>query len=418
MLPRAFFLLLAPLAALVAAPLPVVTPEVRTLHERLLVLDTHFDTAFSLSRPGWDVTQRHSYEEDMTQVDLPRLIEGGVDGGFWTLFTPQGPRTPEGHAVARDAAIQIALRIHTMVARHPDRFALALKADDAERIAASGKQVVYLSIENSYPLGHDLTLIKTFYDLGVRLIGPVHTANNDLADSATDVKGPEWNGLSPLGRDLVKEANRLGMVLDGSHASDAVLAQLLELSTTPVLLSHSGCKAVYNHPRNIPDDLLRKLAAKGGVIQLNAFSAYLATLPANPARNAAQQELMTRFGGRGALTNPEKSAAYLAARADLDRRFPQPLASFDSFIAHVLHAMKVAGPDHVGISGDFDGGGGIEGFNDVTGAPRITAAVLAAGYGEAEVRKLWGGNVLRLLRAAEAAAEPKRLPGTTGKKRE
>ena len=409
--------MILPVAVMAAAPLPVVTPEVRALHERLLVLDTHFDSAFSLSRPGWDVTQRHSYEEDMTQVDLPRLLEGGVDGGFWTLFTPQGPRTPEGHAAARDAAIQIALRIHTMVARHGDKFALALRADDAERIAAAGKQVVYLSIENGYPLGRDLTLMKTFHELGVRLIGPVHTSNNDLADSATDVKGPEWQGLSPLGKEFVREANRLGMVLDGSHASDTVLAQMLELSTTPVLLSHSGCKAVYDHPRNIPDDLLRKLAAKGGVIQLNAFSSYLATLPANPQRNAAQQELMSRYGGRGALTNPEKSAAYLAARRELDRKFPQPLASFDSFIAHVLHAMKVAGPDHVGISGDFDGGGGIEGFNDVTGAPRITAAVLAAGYGEAEVRKLWGGNVLRLLRAAEVAAEPTRLPGTSGKKR-
>ena len=377
----------------------------RAVHERLLVFDTHFDTAANLARHGWDVTVRHSMAEDFTQVDLPRLKEGGVDGGFWTIYTAQGPRTPAGNAAARDTALLTALRIHQMVAAHPDKFELATLADDAARIAASGKHVVYLSMENSYPLGTDLTLVKTFYDLGVRMLSPVHTSNNDLADSSTDAKGVEWKGLSPLGKQLVTECNRLGIVLDASHASDAVLDQMLELSATPIVLSHSSLKAVFNHPRNIPDELLRKLAAKGGVIQLNAFSAYVAATPSPPERNAAQRELFARIGGRAALGTPAGLAAYLAARRDFEKKFPRQLASFEAFMAHVLHALEVVGPDHVGISGDFDGGGGVQGFDDVTEAPRITEALLAAGCTEADLAKLWGGNVLRLLRAAEAAAQ-------------
>lgn len=390
--------LLLPAAAL-AAP----APGTRALHERLLVLDSHFDTALSLAREGWDVTQRHTYAEDLTQVDLPRLRDGGVDGGFWTIYTPQGPRTPEGHAAARDTALQIALRIHRMIAAHPAQFELALRADDAPRIAAAGRQVVFLSLENAYPLGRDLTLLRTFHGLGVRLVGLVHSSHNELADSSTDARGPEWRGLSPLGREMVAEANRLGLVIDPSHASDAALDQVLDLSRTPVLLSHSGCKALFDHPRNVPDELLRKLAAKGGVIQLNAFSSYVAHLPPSPERNAALRDLFARFPPRGSPT-PAQAAELLAARVELERKFPRPLAPFEAFFAHVLHVLKLVGADHVGISGDFDGGGGVEGFDGVADAPRITAALVAAGYGEADLAKIWGGNALRVLRAAEAAA--------------
>jgi len=410
-------LLLTLLAGLAAASAPAnpawpeVTPAVKAVHEAVLALDTHFDSAASLARPGWDIMQRHAYEDDFTQVDYPRLIEGGIDGGFWTIYVGQGPRTPEGHAAARDQALRIAARIREMVARHHAHFELAFTAADGPRIAAAGKQIVYLSMENGYPLGRDLSLTDTFYQLGVRMLGPVHFANNELADSSTDPKGPEWGGLSPLGRELVALCNRLGIVLDASHASDQVLEQMLELSATPVVLSHSGCKAVFDHPRNIPDELLRKLAAKGGVIQMNAFSSYTAPLPQTPERNAAMRDLFARFGGRAGLTTPERYAQFLAARAELERRHPMPLATFDQFMAHVRHALKVVGPDHVGISGDFDGGGGVEGFMDVTGSPRITAALLADGWSQDDITKIWGGNVLRLLKAAEDhAAQAKTAP--------
>lgn len=387
-----------------AASLWAVDPAVAESHRRMLVLDTHFDTAMFLPLPGWSVMERRSWARDLTQVDYPRLVEGGVDGGFWTIYVRQGPRTPEGHAAARDRALLIALRIREMVARHPAQFALATRADDAARLAAEGRQIVYLSMENGYPLGRDLSLIRTFREIGVRMMGVVHSSNNELADSATDVKGPEWRGLSALGREMVAECNRLGVVVDASHASDLTLGQILELSTAPIVLSHSGCKAVTDHPRNVPDALLRALAAKGGVIQMNAFSAYVSSLPIIPERNRALQALTVSSGGWEAIDTEAKRDAYLEARRDIERRYPQPLATFDEFMAHVLHALRVAGVDHVGFSGDFDGGGGVADLMDVTGAPRITARLLAEGYSEADVAKFWGGNVLRVLRAAEARA--------------
>lgn len=399
-------------STLIGAAVGAENADARAIHDRAIVLDTHFDSAANLARPGWDVMKRHTWEADFTQVDYPRLVQGGVDGGFWTLFVSQGPRTPAGHAAARDTALKIAFRIREMVARHSEHFELATRAEDAGRIARKGKQIVYLSMENGYPLGNDLTLVQTFFDLGVRMLGPVHFANNDLADSATDAKGPEHNGLSALGKQLVAECNRLGIVLDASHASDKVLKDLLELSATPVILSHSGCKAVYDHARNIDDDLLRALAAKGGVIQMNAFSAYVAPVKIDTARNQAMQAMMAKFGGRATLTTPEKYADYIEARAEIERAFPMPLATFDQFMEHVLHALKVAGTDHVGFSGDFDGGGGVEGLMDVTTAPRITERILAAGYTEADVEKFWSGNTLRVLKAAEehAAALAKSAP--------
>ncbi len=392
------------LCAGLVASLYAIDPAAREVHQRLVVLDTHFDTAVHLAVPGWSVLERRSWERDFTQVDYPRLVEGGVDGGFWTLFVNQGPRTPEGHARARDTALMIALRIREMVARHPAQFALATRADDAARIVAEGRQVVYLSMENGYPLGRDLSLIQTFRQLGVCMMGVVHTSNNELADSATDVKGPEWQGLSPLGREMVAECNRLGIVVDASHASDAALAQILELSTAPIVLSHSGCKAVTDHPRNVPDELLRTLAAKGGVIQMNAFSAYVTSLPIIPERNRALQALYASFGGWREIDSDAKRIAFLEGRREIDRRYPAPVATFDEFMAHVLHALRVAGVDHVGFSGDFDGGGGVADLMDVTGAPRITARLLAEGYTEADLAKFWGGNVLRVLRAAEERA--------------
>jgi membrane dipeptidase len=370
-------------------------------HAEALVLDTHFDTPANFHIPGWDMLDRHDVKADGSQVDLPRMIEGGVDGGFFVIFTPQGPRAPEGHAKARDGALIRGMEIHEMVAKHGDRFALATKAGDAAAIDAQGKRFVYISIENSYPLGHDLTLMKTFYDLGVRMIGPIHFMNNDLGDSSTDPKGPEFNGLSPLGKQFVAEANRLGMVLDGSHSSDAVTEQMIELSTTPIILSHSGLKAVFDHPRNVSDDLLRRLAAKGGVIQINAFSNYMVPTPKIPERDAALAALMKSVGASGRNMTADQRKAFVEGKAKIDAQWPVPRANLDDFMKHMLHAIEVAGVDHVGVSGDFDGGGGIAGLEDVTDYPKITERLIAAGYTKDDVAKIWGGNALRVLKAAD-----------------
>ncbi len=370
----------------------------RQMHERLIVLDTHLDTPALLARPGWDIMEEHSFEADRSQVDFPRMVDGGLDGGFWALFTPQGPRTPEGYAAARERALQIAQRIRDMVNRNARQFELATTVADAERIVGSRKRIVYLSMENAYPLGKDVTQLRTFHDLGVRMVGLVHFANNDFADSATDPKGPEWRGLSRLGKDLVREANRLGVILDASHASDDVLRQLIDLSKTPVILSHSGSRLVHDHPRNIGDDLMKKLAEAGGLIQINSLSDYMVDVPANPERDEALRALRARFG---ATMTQEQAIEFAAARREVDARYPVPTATIDDFMRHLLHALYIVGPDHVGIGADWDGGGGVTGMWEVSELPQVTTRLLAAGYTEADLRKIWGGNVLRVLQAAE-----------------
>ncbi|MCW1383401.1 dipeptidase [Novosphingobium sp. KCTC 2891] len=390
-------LLLAP--ALLAIPAVVARPAAPSpAHERLLTLDTHLDTPASLAFPGWSIADPHA--GDYTQVDLPRMKKGGLDGGFWAIYTPQGPLDAASTRKARDFALKRAVAIHAMVAANPRDFALADKAEDAARIAAQGKRVVYLSIENAWPLGDDPTLLQSFHALGVRIAGFAHFRTNQFADSSTDKA--KWDGLSPLGVQLLAEMNRLGVVPDLSHSSDAALADALRLSKAPVILSHSGCKAVYDHPRNVSDDQLRALAAQGGVIQIN--SVYLKKGAPNPQREAAMKALEEHFPEDAALT-PDAYARMLAERHEIDRRFPQTdRATFDDFMANLLHALKVAGTDHVGIGADWDGGGGVVGMEDVTALPRITAALLAAGYSEADVAKVWSGNVLRVLAAAEAEA--------------
>lgn len=385
----------APMTAWAADP-----AAARKLHEGLLTLDTHLDTPANFGRPGWDILDRHSADKDGSQIDYPRMVEGGLDGGFFAIFTNQGPRTPEATRAARDAAIIRGVEIREMVAKHGDKFALALKADDAERIAAQGKRVVFMSVENSYPMDGDITLLSTFYALGVRISGLAHFKNNDMADSSTDT--PEWHGLSPLGKQFVAEANRLGVVLDGSHSSDEVLDQLIALSKTPVILTHSGCKAVFDHPRNVDDARIKALAASGGVIQVDAYSSYLIETPKNAERDAAMAALRAKAGARAKMTEAER-AGFMAELKAIDAKYPVPKATFEDFMNHLNHALKVAGVDHVGIGLDFDGGGGVTGLNDASAYWKITERLLAEGYTRDDLVKIWGGNVLRLLRAAEAA---------------
>ena len=384
-----------------AQPVP---NAVMQLHQRLITLDSHLDTPASLDLPGWSIEKEHDVHRDYTQVDLPRMKKGGLDGGFWAIYTPQGPLTQEGFRKARDFAIMRGVSIREMVASDPASFQLALEAKDAASIAAARKRIVYMSIENAYPLGEDVSLLKTFYDMGVRVSGFAHFAHNQFADSSTDPsKKPRYGGLSPLGKELLKEMNRLGIVPDASHSSDQVLDDLLALSTTPVLLTHSGCKAVFDHPRNIDDDHLRALAAKGGVIQMNAYGGYLRAPKPNPQRQEALKALNGQMREDVRLT-AEKRAELLAKRQEIDRLYPETdRPDFDDFMAHMLHALKIAGPDHVGIGLDWDGGGGVAGMEDVVDLPRITAALLKAGYSESDIQKIWSGNVLRVLAAAEAA---------------
>jgi membrane dipeptidase len=256
-------------------------------------------------------------------------------------------------------------------------------------------------MENGVPLGQDISLMQTFYSLGVRVMSPIHFFNNDLGDSSTDPKGPEWGGLSPVGKAFVTEANRLGILIDQSHASDAVLDQMLALSKAPIILTHSGLKAIYNHPRNIDDDRLRALAKAGGVIQINAYNAYMIDIPKVPERDAALAALQQKYGPGNARSAEQRAAALAEMKAITDR-YPIPRATFDDFMKHLLHAIRVGGIDHVGIGPDFDGGGGLTGLEDAADYPKITEALLKAGYSPADIQKVWSGNALRVMGQAQA----------------
>ena len=376
--------------------------EVDAFHESIAVFDSHLDTPALFHTPDYVFTERGSFEEDGTHVDLPRMNEGGLDGGFWVIFTRQGPLDEASYAAARTHGLMRQTAIREFAAKYHDEVALALTASDVETILAADKKVVFQSMENSYPLGTDVSLLEHFYIGGLRMIAPVHFANNQFADSATDIN-QIYEGLSPLGEDLVREANRLGLVLDGSHASDDTVRDMLALSTTPIILSHTGAKAIYDHPRNIDDALLLELAENGGVIQMNIFGGYLEELIASPERQAAVDAFNEEFGTNTAEMDAETLAAWAKARTELNELHPRPRSTYGKFMEHTFHVLDVIGPDHVGISGDWDGGGGVNGMSDVSMLQKITRDLLAAGYTQEDVANIWGGNMMRLVKAAEEA---------------
>jgi len=376
------------------------------LHKRLLVLDSHLDTPALFHDATYTFSKRGSWEQDHTQVDLPRMEEGGLDGGFWVIYQPQGPLIADSYAAAFTDAILRQSAIREFAAKYSNDVELAFTAEDAERIGRSGKKVVFQSMENAYPLGENVALLRTFYAGGLRMVAPVHYLNNQFADAATDIT-PKHGGLSPLGEDLVREANRLGMVIDGSHASAETIRDMMAISSTPIILSHSGAGGVYDHPRDAPDDLIVDLAKDGGVVQVLAFSTYLQAPNPSPERAAAvaalEAEYGASFGPSFYTLAPEKQDEFRAAMAEIGRKYPEPRADFDKFMEHLLHVLDLVGPDHVGIGADWDGGGGVEGMDDVSQLPRVTQALLDAGYSEEDLAKIWGGNMLRVLREAEAA---------------
>ncbi len=385
--------------AVAAAPSPIAAHAMQ-VHRSLLTLDTHLDTPEFLAIPGWSVMDRHDTRRDFSQVDVPRMRQGHLDGGFWAIYTPQGPLTAAATRAARDGAIMRGVEIREMVAAHPTVFALADKAADAPVIAAGGRLVVFLSIENAWPLGDDVTLLDTFYRLGVRISGFAHFRNNQFADSATDKA--QWGGLSPAGKVLLARMNRLGIVADLSHSSDKALDDALALSKAPIILSHSGCRAVFDHPRNIDDAHLRALAKQGGVIQINTV--YVKAQKPDPARDAAIEALMAKYPEDRGLTPTQRAAMIAERRAILAAHPVIDGPTFADFRANLLHALQIVGPDHVGIGADWDGGGGVIGMEDVASLPKVTAMLLDAGYSRDDIAKVWSGNVLRVLAAAEAEA--------------
>ena len=369
------------------------------LQRRLLTLDSHLDTPANFARADFNIMQRHDHNA-LSQVDYPRMVEGALDGGFFAIYTDQGDRSAAAHLAERDHGLMRLIEIREMLAAHPDRFQLALTADDAARIKAAGKRVVYISMENGSPLVADPSLLSFYYKAGLRLMSTVHFANNEFADSATDPKGAEWKGLSPAGKALVNEAVKLGIVIDQSHASDAVFDNLIEMMPVPFILSHSSAKAVFDHPRNLDDARLRQLAAKGGVIQANAYGGYLIDETKTAERKQAEEELGKRLGGWDDMSMA-KGVELARAMAELDQKYPRRKATLDDFFQHLGHMLDVVGPDHVGIGMDWDGGGGVIGMEDAADLPKITAWLQRRGLSEAQIANIWSGNVLRVMRQAQ-----------------
>ena len=279
--------------------------RVEALHHKMLTIDTHCDTPMRLTRNGFDL----GIKNEKGCVDFPRMKEGGLDAEFLAVFTGQGPRNAEAYENEFNKALITFDSIKSNVNRYPQLAGLAYTADDAYRLKEEGRIAAFIGVENGYPIGLDISKVKQLYDLGARYITLCHSSNNDICDSSTDPAGPEFHGLSPFGESVVKEMNRLGMIIDVSHMSDESFYDVLKLTKTPVIASHSSCRALCESPRNLNDDMLQALKANGGVIQICLLSEYLKQPEPNPEFDAKVKELKDKWGQMKDLTDEQKEQA-------------------------------------------------------------------------------------------------------------
>ena len=377
--------------------------EAVRIHQSLLTIDSHTDTPLRFSRRSTDLSKRSDPRRMGGKLDFPRMQEGGLDGVFFAVFVGQGPRTPEEHEEVKKEALTLFDSIHSVVDHSADLAAMALSSKDLEAISQAGKRAVYIGIENGYPLGKDLSLVSRFYDLGARYITLCHTRNNDICDSSTDRDGPEHGGVSDFGREVIREMNRLGIMIDVSHISDEALDDVLESSTAPVIASHSNARAVCDNPRNLSDEMLLKLADNGGVIQLCLVSDYVAKMPAYPERDSARKVLWAKYDNWSEMDDSAKLAVE-QEYYNINRKYPPNLANVSQFCDHFDHVVDLVGINHVGFGSDYDGGGALEDCFDVTELPNITHELLIRGYSRSDLQKFWSGNLLRVMKEVERAA--------------
>ena len=374
------------------------------IHERVLTVDTHADTPLRMIEPGFDLAERHDPFETGSKVDYPRMKEGGLDAIFFAAFVSQDIRDNDGNERAKKLVIQMIDAVISSAEQNASLVGLALTPKDAYELEKDGKRAIYLAIENGYPIGEDLKNIELFYDMGVRYITLVHSSNNDIADSATDSSGAEHEGLSAFGEEVVKEMNRLGIMVDVSHASDDVFFDAIAVSEAPIIATHSNARAITEHQRNMSDEMLRLMAENGGVAQLTLLSSYLRDEPVNLERSAALQELRSSMKNVSEMTLEER-AEMRSAFNEINERFPTPSATVTDVVDHIDYMVKIAGIDHVGIGCDFDGGGGIDGVFDASEVMNITIELVRRGYSEEAIEKIWGKNVMRVFEEVQAVAE-------------
>jgi membrane dipeptidase len=377
--------------------------QAREIHENVITIDTHDDIPPNFATAEVDPGVRGD-----RQVDIPKMQEGGLDAGFFIVYVGQTERTPENYATAKADALTKFESIHRMTQMYPDKIELAYSPDDVERIHAEGKLVACIGIENGYVIGKDLDLLKKYHELGARYITLAHGGHNDIADSSTprerlgDAES-EHNGISEFGEAVIEEMNRLGILVDVSHISKQASIDAARLSRAPIIASHSATTALADHPRNMDDEQLLALKENGGVIQTVGLGSFVKVQPEKEAAvDALRLEMgITSWEAYRSLSD-EQLATYEAGVAELDEMWPP--ATVSDFVDHIDYAVELIGIDHVGISSDFDGGGGVVGWDDASETFNVTLELVRRGYSEDEIRKLWGGNLLRAWREAERVA--------------
>lgn len=366
--------------------------KAKAIHDRVLTLDTHVDI-----NPD-NFTEARSYATKLTsQVNVPSMEEGGLDAVFLIVFVGQGEDfSPAGFAKATAAAMTKFDAIDRLVKDlAPGRVELARSAADVRRIYASGKKVILIGVENGYQLGDDLANVRRFAERGARYLSLAHNGHSHLSDSNTGERDGVWlhNGLSPLGRQVIAELNKWGIMVDVSHPSKQSMMQTLDITKAPIIASHSAVRSLCNHSRNLDDEQLKALAKNGGVVQVVAFDSYLMCQQDSPERQRTMEALRAKYGPGGL---PD------SVRAELNHHFPPPArATVKDFVDHIDYAVKLIGLDHVGISSDFDGGGGVEGWNNATETINVTIELVRRGYTEEQIGKLWSGNLLRVMEEVE-----------------
>jgi membrane dipeptidase/D-alanyl-D-alanine dipeptidase len=395
--------------------------KAQQIHHEVITIDTHNDINVD------NFTAEKNYTQNLdTQVNLPKMDKGGIDVTWLIVYTGQEELNAAGYETAHKQAMSKFEAIHRLVEElAPDQIGLATSSEEVRRLVSQGKKVAMIGVENGYPVGTDIKNVKKFHDLGARYMSLSHNGHSQLCDSNTGEANNEWlhNGLSDLGKEVVKEMNRLGMMIDVSHPSKEAMRQMIELSKAPLIASHSSARGLCNHSRNLDDEQLQWLKDNGGVIQTVAFDSYLNT-EKNNAYSAAVNEVYAEVGKKVGfellprtevrqMDEEERKAYYenfgkvrkLAEPKIQELKEEVPPVGISDFVDHVDYLVKKIGIDHVGISSDFDGGGGIEGWNDASQSLNVTLELVKRGYTKEEIAKLWGENLLRVLDEVQAVAQ-------------
>ncbi|HEY7286690.1 MAG TPA: dipeptidase [Vicinamibacterales bacterium] len=374
-----------------------VSPQAAQVHSRAIVLDTHADTTQRMVfDPRFNIGERHSDGN----IDIPRMRDGGMDALFFSIWVPSDVTGPPAVKRAFDQIDAVREAVRT----HPNDLVLATTVADVRKAAADKKIAALMGMEGGHMIDDDMRLLRDYYALGVRYMTLTHFKNNNWADSSTDK--PAHNGLTAFGKDVVREMNRLGMMIDISHVADKTFYDVIGLTKVPVIASHSSSRVIANHPRNMTDDMMRALAKNGGVIMINYHAGFLSeefrVASEKRSGNIVQQmaEMSKKCGGNEACTSMEDDR--MDHEAMMNGQLPK--VSWEKIIEHIDHAVKVSGADHVGLGSDFDGATMPLGMEDVTKLPKITDALLKKGYSEADVEKILGANLLRVMEAVEKGA--------------